>query len=155
MYSKRYAVPQDLVVCMVIQESGGDPNATRPEPTFYRRYIERPLKQGKPLPGFMPKGLSQAEYTRELNNRAISWGLLQVMGQVARELHYRGRYLETLKDPAINLDVGCRFLRRLQSRYGTDERAMLLRWNGGADPNYPDEVRAWKSSSKYSELYLP
>ncbi len=36
-----------------------------------------------------------------------------------------------------------------------DEHALLLRWNGGGDPNYPDEVQAWRSSSRFSELYLP
>jgi soluble lytic murein transglycosylase-like protein len=119
------------LVCAVIeQESAWDPWALRYEPGFYKRYIEPQIARGA---GFT---------STEARARAFSWGLMQVMGQVAREHGFSGRSLAQLCDPAAGLAVGCRVLAaKLAAAEGNVTRALLL-WNGGGHRDYPDEVLA-------------
>src|SRR4029077_9880428 len=78
----------------------------------------------------------------EARARAFSWGLMQVMGQVAREHGFAAASLAPLCDPPTGLDVGCRvFAAKLAAAEGNVPNALLL-WNGGANPNYPNEVLA-------------
>ncbi|MGA8268053.1 MAG: lytic transglycosylase domain-containing protein, partial [Candidatus Acidiferrales bacterium] len=78
----------------------------------------------------------------EAYSRAISWGLMQVMGQTARERGFAGKFLSELCDPATGLDAGCDlFAHKLAIVEGKIERALAL-WNGGANPEYPTQVLA-------------
>jgi soluble lytic murein transglycosylase-like protein len=129
------------LACAVIeQESAWNPWAVRYEPGFLSRYVAPLYTAGK---------LSATEaYTR-----SMSWGLMQVMGQVAREFGFPGKYLSELCDPATGIEFGCRKLadclaRASRGRPGPRQEepgdeiihAALLAWNGGANPNYPAEV---------------
>jgi soluble lytic murein transglycosylase-like protein len=121
----RHDLYPELVCAVVEQESGWNPWAMRYEPFFRVRYVQ-------------PLGLPQTEEVA----RSISWGLMQVMGQVARENGCQERFLSALCDPATGLDIGCAVLaRKLAAAEGNATRALLL-WNGGANPNYPAEVLA-------------
>src|SRR5271167_1728845 len=112
-----------LVCAVVEQESAWDAHAIRYEPGFRARYVA-PLE----LPP-----------TEEIA-RSISWGLMQVMGQVAREHGFNGKFLSALCDPATGLDSCCAVLAaKLATAAGDVERALLL-WNGGANPDYAAEV---------------
>jgi hypothetical protein len=101
----------------------------------------------------------------------MSWGLMQVMGQVAREHSHPGpdsaatsaaprrsdseggsalvgftlsdsHALSLLCDPATGLEIGCRVLAaKLAASHGDVTRALLL-WNGGGNPSYATEVLA-------------
>lgn len=112
------------LVCAVIdQESSWDPFAIRYEPAFRTRYVA-------------PLGLPATEEIA----RSISWGLMQVMGQVAREHGYGGRFVTGLCDPATGVQVGCLVLAsKLSAAHGDVERALEL-WNGGSNPNYAVQV---------------
>ncbi len=114
------------LVCAVIeQESAWDTHAIRYEPAFRTRYVA-PLS----LP------------TTEEVARSISWGLMQVMGQVAREHGYTGKFLSALCDPAIGIDIGCAILAaKIFSANGNTTRALEL-WNGGVNPDYAPQVLA-------------
>ncbi len=113
-----------LACAVVEQESAWDTWAMRYEPQFLERYV-RPLKL----------------LATESQARATSWGLMQVMGQTARELGFTGP-LASLCDPAVGLVYGCRKLARcLKQREGVVHGA-LLAYNGGANPNYPGQVVA-------------
>lgn len=112
-----------LVLAICRHESVNEPYAVRYEPGFYRRYVE-PLK------------LSDTEKTM----RSTSFGLMQVMGQVAREFGFKGKYLTELCDPVTNLEYGCRKLVDCIKRSKGNTRLALLRFNGGGDPSYPDKV---------------
>jgi soluble lytic murein transglycosylase-like protein len=120
------------LVCAVIeQESAWNPWAVRYEPAFLSRYVAPLYTAGK---------LSATEaYTR-----AMSWGLMQVMGQVAREFGFKEKSLTELCDPATGIEFGCRILAAKLARAKGDVPAALLAWNGGADVNYPAEVLARK-----------
>ncbi len=116
------------LVCAVIeQESSWDPWAVRFEPAFHEKYIA-------PMHETLPP-------TEEMC-RAMSFGLMQLMGEVARELGFRNRFLTSLCDPVVGLDWGCACLVRKIASADNDIHQGLLRWNGGANPNYADEVKA-------------
>jgi soluble lytic murein transglycosylase-like protein len=110
-----------------------EPLALRFEPVFEHRYIRPAL----PL----------APTTEELC-LAISWGLMQVMGETAREHGFRGKFLNALCDPATGLSVGCVVLSHKLAKTEGDVRAGLLLWNGGANTGYPEQVFARTSNYK-------
>ena len=123
---------EPALVCAVIeQESAWNPWSVRYEPGFLSRYVAPLYTAGK---------LSATEaYTR-----SMSWGLMQVMGQVARENGFSQPSLAELCDPATGIEFGCRVLAARMARAKGDAPAALLAWNGGADLNYPSEVLARK-----------
>ena len=127
----KYGLDYARLCAQVETESSWNPKATRFEPAFLKRYVE-PL--GFPV--------------QEAQDRATSWGLLQVMGQVAREFGFKGAF-EDLLDPETGLEWGCRKLKqciRLASQKGEEgvlgvEKALLY-YNGGGDKEYPKRVLA-------------
>lgn len=122
------------LVCAVIeQESAWNPWALRYEPAFYAKYVA-PLSN--------VNGLSPTE----AKARSMSWGLMQVMGEVAREIGFKGKYLSQLCDPAINLSIGCQHLANKLKRANGDIHKALLSWNGGGNKAYPNEVMARMAS---------
>lgn len=115
-----------VLVCAVCeQESGWDTWAIRMEPAFYRHYVQ-PLN----LPD------------TEAYARSFSWGLMQCMGEVAREAGFKGRFCSELCAPATGLEFGCRILSSKLSRAGQDITKALLLWNGGSNTQYPSQVQA-------------
>jgi len=124
--ASRHALDPALVCAVVEQESSWDPQAIRYEPAFRTRYVA-------------PLGLPPTEEIA----RSISWGLMQVMGQVAREHGFAGKFFTSLCDPAAGLDIGCQVLgAKLSAAGGDDVSRALLLWNGGANPQYAPEVLA-------------
>lgn len=121
-----HALDPALVCAIVEQESAWQPWATRYEPEFYTRYVQ-------------PQ--SQHMSATEAQGRAFSWGLMQVMGEVAREHGYTGP-LPALCNPATGLEQGCiHFAGRLKAAAGDAARALQL-WNGGSNPSYSAQVLA-------------
>ena len=129
------------LVCAVIeQESAWNPWAVRYEPGFLSRYIAPLYTAGK---------FSATEaYTR-----SMSWGLMQVMGQVAREFGFTEPSLAALCEPLLGIDFGCKVLAARVARAKGDIPAALQAWNGGANPNYDAEVLARKRN--YSSKPVP
>ncbi|MGH9714051.1 MAG: lytic transglycosylase domain-containing protein [Candidatus Acidiferrales bacterium] len=119
------ALAPELVCSVVEQESAWNCFAIRYEPAFRARYVA-------------PLGLPPTEEIA----RSISWGLMQVMGQVAREHGFTDKFLAALCDPATGLEFGCKVLASKISAAAGDIELALERWNGGADPTYAAEVLA-------------
>jgi soluble lytic murein transglycosylase-like protein len=65
---------------------------------------------------------------------------MQIMGETARELGFKGTYLTELCDPIVGLEYGCRKLGACIEKHPGDTRAALLAYNGGSNPAYPDLV---------------
>ena len=122
----------DIVAAQILQESSGNALASRYEPGFYRKYLE-----GKTLTNHVPKSVPEA---LETHLRATSFGLLQIMGQVAREQGFKGEWLTQLYDPEVNLAICTKLLAKYIAQKNGDLRAGLLRYNGGGDPAYPDRI---------------
>lgn len=95
------------IVCAVIeQESAWNRYALRYESVFRARYVS-------------PLGLPPTEEIA----RSISWGLMQVMGQVAREHGFAGKFLSELCDPGVGVEVGCSVLASKFERAGRETTA--------------------------------
>lgn len=136
-----YQLPVVLVRAVVVHESvGGLPHAIRFEPDFYDRYLK-----GKPL-NYRPEHCS---WETERIGRATSWGLMQIMGETARVIGFRGWFPE-LCLPAVGLEWGCRYLRRLADKYLAEGGwpTVMRAYNGGPgnrgnlDSPYPDKILA-------------
>ncbi|MFY9805113.1 MAG: transglycosylase SLT domain-containing protein [Candidatus Acidiferrales bacterium] len=119
----QHGLDETLVCAVVEQESAWDTHAMRYEPGFRMRYVA-PLR----LPP-----------TEEIA-RSISWGLMQVMGQVAREYGFSGKFLSSLSDPSAGIAMGCEVLASKISAAGNDIWRALELWNGGANADYAAQV---------------
>lgn len=138
-----HALDPALVCAICEQESSWNPWSIRYEPLFFAKYVA-PLYTNNKV------GASEA-YAR-----GFSWGLMQVMGQTAREAGYTEPFLSALCDPADALEIGCRVLRKkfdiassvAQTILSAHDRSAsadqtsraLLLWNGGANPAYAAHV---------------
>ncbi len=143
--ASRHQLYPELVLAIIEQESGFNPWAIRYEHGFFQRYI---------LPQWVNSKLPSIT---EAQARAFSWGVMQVMGQVAREHGFEGAFLAELCDPAIGLEVGCRVLAaKLAAADGNVTKALLL-WNGGSNAAYPEQVlaRAEKYKSPAGQSVSP
>jgi soluble lytic murein transglycosylase-like protein len=121
---------ETALVCAVIeQESNWNTWAVRYEPAFMHKYVWPQYSQGK-------FGQTEAQM------RAQSWGLMQVMGQVAREFGFIGSFLTELCEPRLGVDLGCVVLAHRMAGNAGIAYAALLAYNGGADPAYPNQVLA-------------
>jgi soluble lytic murein transglycosylase-like protein len=133
--ARKAAATQSLdpaLVCAVVeQESGWNPWAIRYEPLFFAKYVA----------GLYTNNKVSAS---EAYARGFSWGLMQVMGQVAREAGFDCLYLSALCDPEQGLAVGCKVLRKKFDAASGDTTRTLLAWNGGANPAYAAQVLARK-----------
>jgi len=125
-YAAKYNVDKALLCAIIEQESGWDPFAVRYEPKFYGRYV-------------MPLGL---ESPTEAYSRAFSWGLMQLMGECAREDGFKGKFLSELLDPDVGVDWGTRHFSMQFQKAGLDVPRALLLWNGGGNLKYPSQVLA-------------
>ena len=113
--ANKYNLYPDLVEAHVMTESSGKVDATRYEPAFYKTYI---VKLG-------------IKNQTEATGRATSWGLLQIMGQVARELGYQGSWTG-LCDPMVNLEYGCKKLSKCYQRYHPELDKGIAAYNSGS-----------------------
>ncbi len=93
------ALDPALVCAVVEQESGWNPWAMRYEPAFFTKYVA-------------PLYTNNKVSATEAYARGFSWGLMQVMGQVAREAGFDAVFLSALCDPEQGLAVGCKVLRK-------------------------------------------
>lgn len=112
-----------LVCAIIEQESGFNPWAIRYENGFYNHYVV-PLKLSSDTEAYA---------------RAFSWGLMQLMGQSARELGYSG-HMAQLCEPETNIFWGVKHFRNKMTKAGNDPKKALLLWNGGSNLAYPDQV---------------
>lgn len=126
-FAIKYSIDATLICAVIEHESSWNQYATRFEEAFYHHYIE-----------------SMRLTATEAYTRSMSWGLMQIMGQTARERGFTGKFLAELTDPATGVDFGCR---KLQNCLNTtpNERTALLHYNGGSDASYPDMVLQFKS----------
>lgn len=116
--AKRHGLNPFLVQAVVRKESSLNPDAVRYEPNY--RWLYRPETFNDAL------GIT-VETESELQK--FSWGLMQVMGAVAREYGFHGP-LPKLCRPDYGLEYGCRHLRGYLKRFGELEKA-LAAYNGG------------------------
>lgn len=118
----QHGLPTTLVQAIVQVESNGRPWAVRYEPGFFSRYVE----------GRQPAVYAPCSRDTEEHLRACSFGLMQIMGQTARELGFRGVYLTELCDPGVGLEWGCRLLAALVVRHHGQLTRVAAAYNAGS-----------------------
>jgi soluble lytic murein transglycosylase-like protein len=122
-----HGIDRDLVCAVIEQESGWVPWAVRFEPGFLRTYV-KPKDPANPS-------------TREIT-LSCSFGLMQIMGEVAVELGWRNGFLTELCDPDTGVDFGCRKLKQCIADHPASVEAALLAYNGGGNAFYAQQVLA-------------
>lgn len=139
----RHGLDPVLVGALVHVESGLNPYAWNPEPRYRYLWDVRAhapfrrltlLEQETEIP---PKDFNMLAGDRDQEwwAQQASWGLMQVMGALARELGFRGPYLTELVDPALNLSLGCEHLGRLVRWAKGNTTQALAAYNGGKGGN--------------------
>lgn len=142
--ARLYGLDIQVVTALVSVESSFNPSAWNPEPRY--RYFWnvrsrspfRPVSQVETVSKFPPADFPtlEGDPDQEWWGQQASWGLMQIMGAVAREEGFGGPYLPYLIfDPATGLDIGCRHLARLQKWAGGNINQALAAYNGGKAGN--------------------
>lgn len=119
-----YGLDPDLVLAVIQIESGGKTWATRYEPHW---------KWFKDVPKWA-KELSQSEETERVA-QATSYGLMQVMGAVCREMNFRG-YLTQVCITEVGIRCGCMKLQSLFKKYEVQDDAIAA-YNQGDNRKSP------------------
>lgn len=159
-----YSLDPRLVACIIYQESGGDEEAFRFEDEFFdRHYLDYlstpPRKQRKELAGYVP--VFPPSLRSELRARAASWGVMQILGETARVVGFDARYLPSCRKTEINVELGCKFLRRLFDKAATlhpdwtEQRTLTLVltwWNGSEE--YPPLIFEHMRKEKWRAILL-
>ncbi len=129
-----HGVDPALLCAVAEQESEWNPYAIR----FERAWAVKLMGN----PAIIGDHISPPSKETEIAQRSFSWGLMQVLGQTAREHVYTYSFLTQLCDPEIGLEFGAMILAdKLRIAKG-DTRQALLFYNGGGDKTYPEQVLA-------------
>jgi soluble lytic murein transglycosylase-like protein len=120
-------VPPALIAAVIQEESRFDEWATRVEPRYLRNAkVRRAAARWTRAHSGNPSPIT------ELHDRSRSFGLMQVMGETAREQGFAARYLAELYLPQNAIEHGAMLLRRLLDRYHTDTLAAISAFNQGS-----------------------
>ena len=111
--ASRMDLPWELVQAICVTESSMNPWAIRYEPAYRWFY-----------------GTADALSPTERAGQQMSWGLMQVMGAVAREHGFTG-WFPSLCEPTVGLNYGMRHLAGFYARY----------------KNWPDAIASYNAGS--------
>jgi hypothetical protein len=147
--AEKFKLDFNLIYAVIVVESNRNPFAWRAEPHY--RYLwdvreHRPFRlltqdeiRGDAAPADFP-------FLREVNSRntewwgqQASWGLMQVMGAVARELGFVYEF-PALCNPENGIHYGCKHLANLRDRFLEKHgwNGVVGAYNAGA-PRYSEE----------------
>lgn len=151
-YARDFDLPPDLVIAICQTESSGDPFASRFEPDYpylWDNQLNRPLANVSagsklvPVPGF--KALAGVTPHTEWVHQKTSWGLMQVMGGVARARGWTGP-LPALCSALTGLEIGCNHLAHLRDRFldGYGWAGVVAAYNAGNPRSKTGEAYAYK-----------
>lgn len=158
-YAPALELPRNLIHAVIRVESGGNTWAWNPEPHYrwlvdaatgepFRALTAAERETQKPPDDFPSCPGLPDDRDAEWWGQQASWGLMQVMGAVAREHGFRGWHPE-LCDPEVGVKYGCVHLRwladRHQAQYGWP--GVLRAYNtGSAAPGGAGDVYLAKVS---------
>jgi hypothetical protein len=153
--AREHGLPASLLAAFIQEESAWNPWATREEPGYLRNPIViRAAKLWSKRHNGMPTALT------ELNDRSRSIGLMQPMGEVAREQGYDSTYLASLYLPRNSIEQGATLLKRQLRRYGGDTLSAISAYNQGNNrkrhgmfENARYVYRVSLAQRKYHELF--
>lgn len=118
-WSIQFGIDFNLICAIILTESSGNPWVCRVEPTWKYFYHVRDFAD-----------LLGITYDTETMQQCTSWGLMQVMGSVTRELGYKD-LLTKLVEPELSIQYGCKKIKQLQQKY-TLEADVVSAYNAGS-----------------------
>jgi len=118
--SRKHGINPVIVGAIVMQESAGNTSATRYEENY--RWLLHPDRYSS---------MNNISRMTEVNQQKTSWGLMQVMGGVARELGFEGPLVDLCK-PEIGIDLGIKKLMQLKEKYKDNINDVLASYNAGS-----------------------
>jgi hypothetical protein len=121
-----FALPPALLAGIIQEESRFEPWAARVEPHYKRKAI---VQSG--ARNWSKRYRNLPTYETELDDRSRSFGLMQVMGQLAREQGFASRYLSEMHLPMNAVTHGAKRLRELLDRYRGDTLSAISAYNQG------------------------
>ena len=121
---QKYGLNADLVCCMAKIESNCNHLAVRYESKF--RWVLNVDKMAK------KNGISEGT---ENVLQQMSFGPLQIMGGVLREMFYQDELTKMIYDPLLVIDYSCKRIKMLFDKYGNIDDALAC-WNGGNRKKY-------------------
>lgn len=164
--ARRQKLDPKLVAAVMLVESGGNRWAWNPEPRYRWLWNVRTKAPFRALTNAEVEASSvpldfpalAGDRDQEWQGQRASWGLMQVMGAVARELGFAGSYLTELTDPFVNLTYGCMHLAKMLEWAGGNYERALAAWNGGkmgnVSPPYRNAVYAAKVLGRVDSIVL-
>jgi hypothetical protein len=119
-------LPLPLVLAVINTESDGDLHAWRAEPAYrylwdnakqrpFRALTQAETRSETPPADFTSPRAIVCSRTTEWWGQQASWGPMQVMGAVARELGFTAHFPEMCG--ALGVKLGCRYLANLARRF--------------------------------------
>jgi hypothetical protein len=124
--ARKYRVPPELLAALIQEESRFDIWATRTEPHYkLNKVVQREARAHSKRFNGIPT------VQTEIDDRSRSYGLMQPMGQVAREQGFNNQFLAELYLPENSIEQGAKLLRKKFDRYGTDTLAVISSYNQG------------------------
>lgn len=140
--SSQFKIDHILLSALVLQESGGDSWASRFERLTWQKR-ERFVN-----PSFYAEKLHISQDTEEVF-QCTSWGPMQLMGFVAREVGYDGQ-LNRLSIPEVGLSWSAKKLDRILAKY-METPDVIAAWNHGHAEKLPNGEY---SNQKYVDSVL-
>jgi soluble lytic murein transglycosylase-like protein len=122
-----YALPPSLIAAVIQEESRFDAWATRAEP----RYLQSRKVRRSAARFAHAHRLGPSAFT-ELVDRSRSYGLMQIMGETAREQGFDRPFLAELYIPTNAISHGAMLLKRLLNRYHNDTLSAISAYNQGS-----------------------
>jgi len=134
----RHELDVYLLAAFVMQESGGETSAWNPEPKYRYLWDVRDWKPFRTLTAdenaseIPPADFHKlgGQLDQEWWGQQASWGLMQVMGAVAREHGFREIFFTKLCNMDVGLAYGARHLAGLFAR-GFDMQDAISAYNAG------------------------
>jgi len=122
----KYKLPASLLAAFIQEESQFDPFAIRTEPHYLKK--RKVIAEART---WSRKHRGVPTFQTELFLRASSMGLMQPLGQVAREQGFKQRFLSALIEPYHSLDEGAKHLREKIIKYRGDTLSAISAYNQG------------------------
>ena len=116
--STRFGVDASFLAAIIQQESSGNTWAMRYEPLYSYLWD---IEQNAPFRGALnPASFPAPDFVSgqtEWMAQKTSWGVAQVIGAVARQFGFAGKYLNELGDPSVGAEYGARLIAQLMKKY--------------------------------------
>jgi soluble lytic murein transglycosylase-like protein len=133
--AEEHGIPSDLLKALIETESSFNTYAIRYEKGY--PYLVEPFDQ------------FHFHTNTEKVSQQISWGLMQILGSVARERGFEGRFNSELMEPEVGLEYGCRHLKYYYNRYNNWNDAVSA-YNQGS--NRKDDEGNYQNQSYVNKI---